>query len=139
LVDDEFASWLIDEIDPYLDEDDRSSLLGNCALFILFVIWLFKLLISLLLFSWLFKMVLVVQIDWSSLWFLLFTNNRLDSFVSSSSFASCSTMLLFVAFLVGPVSESSLSDSGSPGMTRRLQTGQQRLFLRSHLSMHSIW
>jgi hypothetical protein len=34
---------------------------------------------------------------------------------------------------------SSLSDSEPPGITLRLQTGHERLFLSNHLSIHSIW
>ncbi len=78
----------------------------------------------------------------SSVEFRGLTNRWLLSSVSSSSlarFSSTSRTIPRVLVIVVEFSFSfSLSDS-PPGRTLRLQTGQKRLFLSSHLSMHSMW
>ena len=63
---------------------------------------------------------------------LTLTNNLVDSFGLSSSLARVDCTVVLPDSL-----PSSLSESEPPGSTLRLQTGQNRLFLSNHLSMHS--
>lgn len=139
---------------PYLEEEAFKFGFGAWLLVVLAVIWLFMLLISpncwaLFVFIslvvatvvlLLLRSVLMVDaliLSSFELALTTLTKSLLDSFVSSSSFgAFISARLTFGVWGSCP---SSLSESEPPGSTRRLHTGQKRLFLSSHLSIHSTW